>query len=276
VTAPSALRAELLHLATGQEADAAAHRVVAAAKAGSFGKRGFPRPARGPKGTGHPGAWPTTPKGQVSMAAGVVAAVAVTSAVFALHGGAPPAQLSAGGPKPVHGTAASPSAQKVAATQLASTPVTPPPANTRPAGRLPGPASGASPAPGTSAPAGPSAPGSTGTPATTDPAPPAPPAPAPAPGTLVVSPAGGYLRVSLDRGATITLTAAGGPVSWSAADISRHASGQVTISPGSGRLASGHSVTVTIRATWRAFGQVVMVNPGNRFFIIWIGGNRPR
>jgi hypothetical protein len=82
------------------------------------------------------------------------------------------------------------------------------------------------------------------------------------------------LRVSPDRGATITLTAVRGPVSWSAADTSRHRGGQVTISPASGHLAAGQSVTVTIRATPRAYGHVVTVNPGNMIFIIWIGGNR--
>jgi hypothetical protein len=60
------------------------------------------------------------------------------------------------------------------------------------------------------------------------------------------------------------------------AATSRHHNGQVTISPASGHLAAGQSVTVTVRATWRAYGQVVTVNPGNRIFSIWIGGNRPQ
>jgi RNA polymerase sigma factor (sigma-70 family) len=282
LAAPTALRAEMLHLATGQEAAAATHRVTAAAKAGSFGGHGFPKPARAPAGLGHRGPWPRTPQGQVTAAAGVVVAVAVTSAVFALHGGPPPAGLSAGGPKPALGTSASPPAQKVAATQPAvrSNPPAPPPSSTGPAGLPPGPAPARSPAAPAGASSGPEtpAPGRAGTPATTGPGPSPAPAstPAPPPGTLAVSPPGGYLRVSLDRGATITLTAVGGPVAWTAANASRHPSGQVTISPGAGHLAAGQSVTVTIRATWRAYGQVVTVNPGNRFFIIWIGGDRSR
>ena len=62
VAAPTALRAEVLHLATGQEAAAAAHR-VAAAKAGSFGQHGFPKRVRGLKGTGHHGSWQRSPQG---------------------------------------------------------------------------------------------------------------------------------------------------------------------------------------------------------------------
>jgi hypothetical protein len=77
-----------------------------------------------------------------------------------------------------------------------------------------------------------------------------------------------------DRGATITLTAVGGPVSWTAADTSRRGSGQLTISPAAGDLAAGQSVTVAIRVTRHAYGHVVTINPGHTVFIIWIVGNR--
>jgi RNA polymerase sigma factor (sigma-70 family) len=288
VAAPAALRAEVLHLATGQEAAAAAHRVAAVARAGSFGRPGFPQPARSPEGARQHGSWPRSPRGQAAAAAGLVVAVAVASAVFALHGGTQHAELSSAGPKPAHATSASPPARKAAATRYSSPPATPPPASTRQAGPMPGPASapprwpasGTSPASGTATSAGPAtaSPSPPATPATPVPGrSPAPPATPPArPGTVAASPAGGYLRVSPDRGATITLTAVGGPVSWSAADTSRHQNGQVTISPASGHLSAGQSVTVTVRATWRAFGQVLTVYPGNTVFIIWIGGNRPR
>ena len=66
---------------------------------------------------------------------------------------------------------------------------------------------------------------------------------APSPGTLTVSPTTVLLTPLL--GGSLTLTASGGPVSWS---ISEPASllGKLTVSPASGTLAAGASVTVTI------------------------------
>jgi hypothetical protein len=82
------------------------------------------------------------------------------------------------------------------------------------------------------------------------------------------------LRVNPGRGATITLTAVGGTVSWSAADTSGNTNGGLTVSPASGDLAAGQRVTVTIRATGQASGQVVTVTPGNTTFVISIVGDR--
>jgi RNA polymerase sigma factor (sigma-70 family) len=269
VAAPAALRAEVLYLGTGQVATAMAYRAAVLARAGSFGEQGFPKPAHGPEGAGHHVSWLKSPRGQVAVAAGAVVAVAVASVVFALNGNPEHARLSSAHPTPAHVTSPSPPAHN----QPASPPTTPPLATTSQAGP-PAPTStpARSPTPGQSPTPGPS----TTTPAPGTPATPGPtssPASSPTtpPGTLAVSPAGGSLGINPNRVATITLTAVGGPVSWSAAQTSGHTSGQLTISPASGDLAAGQSVTVTIRANPHANGQVVTVTPGDTTFVISIG-----
>ena len=268
VAAPAALRAEVLYLATGQVPTAMAYRAAVLAKAGSFGEHGFPKPAHGPEGAGHRVSWLKSPRGRAAVTAGAVVAVTVASVVFAMNGN--PGHVKLAGTDPTSAQVTSPSpppAPKVAATQHADPPATQPPVTTSPAGP---------PSPTSTSPQSPTPGPSTSAPAPATPGPTSSPAPPPTPGTLAVSPAGGSLRVNPGRGATITLTAVGGPVSWTAADTSGGTNGELTISPASGDLAAGRSVTVTIRTTGQAHGLVVTVTPGNTTFVISAGGDRTR
>jgi len=98
--------------------------------------------------------------------------------------------------------------------------------------------------------------------------PPASP-PSTAPGTLSVSPATVVLTPLL--GSTLTLTAEGGPVSWS---ISEPASllGELVVSPASGSLAAGQSVQVSITVSGLAsLDTTLTVNPGGQAVTVVLG-----
>jgi hypothetical protein len=72
-------------------------------------------------------------------------------------------------------------------------------------------------------------------------------------------------------GASITLTASGGPVNWSIAESSSLL-GRVTVSPSSGTLAAGQSVTVSIRvASLISIDSALTVNPGGITIHVVIG-----
>jgi hypothetical protein len=98
-------------------------------------------------------------------------------------------------------------------------------------GSAPGPGSG----PGSSSP----------TPGRTQPAPtpsPSQTSPPPSPGTLSVSP-GSVTLAGVGSTASVTLTASGGTVSYS---IDNPAAGDLAVSPSSGSLSAGQSVTVSV------------------------------
>src|SRR5580693_5018876 len=117
-------------------------------------------------------------------------------------------------------------------------------------------------APSSSSPAAP--PASSSSPA----APPASSSP-PAAGTLSVSPSTVVLTPLL--GSSITLTAEGGPVSWS---ISEPASllGELIVSPSSGTLAAGQSTTVSISVSGLAsLDTTLTVNPGGHPVTVVLG-----
>jgi hypothetical protein len=59
--------------------------------------------------------------------------------------------------------------------------------------------------------------------------------------------------VSALSGSTLTLTASGGPVSWSISE-SAGLIGQLTVSPTAGRLLAGQSTTVSVRANTGVLG----------------------
>ena len=288
VAAPAGLRGEVLRLGLGQEAAAVARRAAAAQRAGSLGKHGFPKPARGVNGAVRHGRWRPSPRGQVAIAAGVVVSVAAASVTLALAGGAGHhGRLPAALPGPQH----TPSSQHTPAPDTSAPQATPtarqraagpgaPPAHHPATPALlvqPAPAPGmatAPPAPARSPSQSPAPPLATSSPPQATPSPPATrtPTPAPtatlAPGTLSVTPGGGLLAVGGTAGGTITLRAAGGPVSWSitAAGLIR---GTVTISPQSGTLLPGQSVKVTITGSVLATGDVLTVSPcGARFILL--------
>jgi hypothetical protein len=89
--------------------------------------------------------------------------------------------------------------------------------------------------------------------------------PAPASGTLAVST--GTLRLVSVKGvatAKFTLTARGGPVSYSITPGSSLV-GRLSVTPSSGTLASGASVTVTVTSTSLvALNGQLTVNPGGQ------------
>lgn len=96
-----------------------------------------------------------------------------------------------------------------------------------------------------------------------------PPVQAPAAGTLSVSP--GTVVLTPLLGSSITLTAEGGPVSWS---VSEPASllGELIVSPSSGTLAAGHSATVSISVSGLAsLDTTLTVNPGGHPVTVVLG-----
>jgi RNA polymerase sigma factor (sigma-70 family) len=265
-------RAHLLQ----QAADPAAHTTTVTAAGGrstqSFGAGGFPKPA-------HHGNLGVLQRPHLPLAAGgtaVAAAAAVAVFVVVPHlapPGVPGGGLNPGEPMPV-GALPAPSASasplRAAPGEKASptgggptrgTATTPAPASssgTPGSSTSPGPAPSAGPT-GTS----PTAPG--GGPTTTA----ASPSATPSAGTLLVSPTTVLLSPLL--GGSLTLTASGGPVSWS---ISEPVSllGKLTVAPAAGTLSTGTSVTVTISVTGLAsLDSQLTVSPGGHAVTVVLG-----
>jgi hypothetical protein len=95
-----------------------------------------------------------------------------------------------------------------------------------------------------------------------------PPVQAPA-GTLSVSPSTVVLTPLL--GSSITLTAEGGPVSWSISE-SAGLLGELIVSPSSGTLAAGQSTTVSISVSGLAsLDTTLTVNPGGQPVTVVLG-----
>jgi RNA polymerase sigma factor (sigma-70 family) len=256
---PGALRAHTLALAAGQDPDAIAHRSAALGQAGSFDSHGFPKPARGDKGG------PARRRGRVAVAAGLAAAAVIGVVAVALidgsgHGKQPAGQLS--GSAPSTGPAAAAPFEALPGTSPArsatATPTTTASATTAPT-RTPTAANRAT------TPAAPPSATTTAT-ATGTASSPTPTAKA-APGTLAVSPSGGALWVP-PGDTTISLTAQGGPVTWSSAVSG--GLGTVQLSPAGGTINAGATVTVTVAASSSAGGRQVTINPGGTVFTIFI------
>jgi hypothetical protein len=71
-------------------------------------------------------------------------------------------------------------------------------------------------------------------------------------------------------GATITLRAVGGPVTWSISEAGI-LNGAVTISPSAGRLAAGQQATITVTAGLLATGDVLSVSPCGHTYLLVAG-----
>jgi RNA polymerase sigma factor (sigma-70 family) len=241
------------------------HRMAVTNRAGPFGPNGFPKPIS-PPGTApwhrvlhHPRA---TAAGAATTAA-AAAAIAVGVMAGSHHG--PPSAGAAGGPAPGPSSAAR----------------SPAPAHGGPSGNVGNGGNtgnggnGLTPSAGThGGPTTPTtpiafrssgAPGSAG--ATTPPASTAgsssPASASASAGTLSVS-TGQLHLVSVNGTATskFTLTAQGGPVSYSIT-VGSALAGRLTVSPSSGSLASGASVTITVTSTSLvAVNGQLTVNPG--------------
>jgi RNA polymerase sigma factor (sigma-70 family) len=270
--APDALRAHTLALAAGQEPEAVAHRGVVLSQAGLFDSQGFPTPAPEPKGVPARGdeGGPARRRRRVAVVGGLVAAVFIGSVAFVLidnsgHGKLAGGQLP-GSASPTGASAAAPfgaspgtsptnSATRAAAKSTAKTTssaTTAPPGTPTAANRATTPAA---------------PPSATTNPTPTATASTATPTVKPTPGTLSVSPSGGALWVP-PGGTTISLTAQGGPVTWSSTVSS--GSGTVQLSPSGGTINAGGTATVTVTASGSAAGRQVTINPGGTAFTIFI------
>jgi hypothetical protein len=291
--APHGLKAQVMRLTSSDAPEAVAHRASVAQRAGPFGPHGFPKPLD-PPGT----RWWRTRRAQASAAAAVVTAAAVAVAlalsggVGAHHGrpaaagpgssaglpgagGSSPGASGPGGSSGAHpgGSRTSPSAvpaNPVVHVSPGPVPDGSPTPGTGGGGSpgasppgSPGPSSSA-PSPGHSTSPG-SPPPTTSTPTPTRSSAPPPPPPQ---GTLSVSPRTVLLSLG---GANITLTASGGPVTWSITESSSLV-GHVAVSPASGTLAAGQSVTVSLSVTSLiALDSQLTVNPGGITVHVVIG-----
>jgi RNA polymerase sigma factor (sigma-70 family) len=244
---PPGLRSQVLRLVSSDTPDAVAHRASVTQHAVMSGPGGFPKPLDPPKS-----AWWQARTAQGAAAAAVVVVAAAVLTILALTGafGTHQGQLSAlshgtsaagagtassGGTAPGSqpggtGSPGSPGSS-AKATASAAARVSPSPA-----------AGGATPVGGGSSPSArpsghspsPSASGTT-----------APPPPPP-PGTLSVAPR--TILLSALSGASLRLTASGGPVSWSITESSGLI-GKLSVAPASGRLPAGQSTTVSVNVS---------------------------
>lgn len=255
---PAGLRAHTLALAAGQDPGAIAHRAAVLGQAGAFDSHGFPKPVPGPRKArargdgGGSGRW----RVRVVVATGVVAAAVIGAVAFALVGGSGHGKLAGGqlpgSAPPTGSSAAAPSGAAPGASSSAPT--------TSPASTATRTAAKATATPKTTGSAATAPPG-------TPTAAPAKPTAKAAQGTLVVSPSGGVLRV-LPGGTTISLTAQGGPVTWSSTVSG--GLGKVHLSPSGGTINAGATVTVTVTAKSSASGQQVTISPGGTVFTIFV------
>jgi RNA polymerase sigma factor (sigma-70 family) len=283
VVAPPGLRAEVLHRAADHGARAVAYRAAAGHGLRSFQLNGFPQPAH----AAHLGLvriphLPLTAVGGTAAAATAVTATAVVLAVV------PPAhhpQAAGHQPMTASGSGATPTAAapgptsggalpgRLSAVGASSSRTLTGPRATTPTG------TGASTAP----PVGGTTSAPSGTPPITSAAPttPAPSGSAPAPivsvtvsspvlaGSLSVSPS--TVSLSALVGGTLTLTANGGPVTWSIPEPTSLL-GLLTVTPSSGTLAAGQSVTVHLSVSLlSALTTTLTVTPGNEIVNLLIG-----
>jgi len=274
-------RDQLLRVLADRSPAGTAHRLSVANRAAPFGSNGFPKPVS------PPGAAPWSrlrhhPRAVVAAAAAtIVVAGAIAAGVMAGSPSRPPPASAAGGPAP--GASAS----------SAGTPAHGGPSGSHSGGSgsngnngnsssggngsqglVPtAPANGGPPTPVSASSSGaptPVAASSSPVPSATSTAPASSPpastpAPPPAAGTLALST--GTLRLVSVKGvatAKFTLTARGGPVSYSITPGSSLA-GRLSVTPSSGTLAAGASVTVTVTSTSLvALNGQLTVNPGGQ------------
>jgi RNA polymerase sigma factor (sigma-70 family) len=264
---PAGLRHELFRLVADRSPVAAEHRDLVVQRAGPMGPDGFPVPV----------GWPAAPRRVFSRTVLLTGAAAVAllmlggAAVFAAdllhHGGPAPAALStpagggsASGAAVATGTATSDPGRhhdRSAPHTAASTPA-PAPGGAQP--------SVTQPATTRSSPAAPSPTPSASRSRSASPS----PSPTQPPGTLTPSTTTVELSQPATGGpysGTFTLTAVGGPVTFSITDSTTNPSppGDLSISPATGSLAAGKSVTVTVTvvsATNLPYDTGLTVDPG--------------
>jgi RNA polymerase sigma factor (sigma-70 family) len=257
-------RAHVLQVCTDHTPAGLAQRASVAARAGQFGPAGFPRPSSVPGASG----WHQVLRHSHALAASAAtaAAAAGVGAVLIIGGGSPSHAPAAGargsaGPGVVANSRGAPSRVPGGAPGASGN------------GRAPSAGSGGTtaPAPGMSGATSPGSRPGPGTPGaasstsgSSSPAPasssPAPSSPAPVvPGTLAVSVSQLVLVAVNGHGVgTFTLTAQGGPVSYSIS-----AAANLAISPASGSLASGARATITVTSSSLiTLNEQLTINPG--------------
>ena len=259
-------RDQLLKVLADRTPTGLTHRLSVANRAGPFGPTGFPKPISPPGASPwprvlhHPHGVLHHPQAVVASAATSVMAAAAITVVFigGPHHRPPPAAGAVGGS--TDGTSASaqsPSSARGAPPANGSSGLTPSALGSRGGATAAGThrSSGTSgSAASSSSQAGPS----------TAPASSSSPTPTVAQGTLTVSP-GTLDLVSVNGAATgnFTLTAQGGPVGDYSITVGSALAGKLTLSPSSGSLASGASVTITVTSTSQvALNGRITVNPG--------------
>jgi RNA polymerase sigma factor (sigma-70 family) len=258
-------RAHVLKMCADRTPAGLAHRASVAARAGQFGPAGFPRPSSVPGASG----WHQVLRHSHALvaSAATAAAAAGVSAVLIIGGGSPSHGPAAGGrgsagPGVVANSRGAPSrgpGSWPGAGGSGRAPSASPDGTTAPAPEISGATSPASrPAPGTSGAAS-SASRSSSAPASS-----APVSSSPAPvvqGTLAVSVSQLVLVAVSGHGVgTFTLTAQGGPVSYSIS-----AAPNLSVSPASGSLASGASATITVTSSSLiTLNEQLTINPGGR------------
>ncbi len=256
---PPSLRDQLFRLVSDTSPAAAAHRGRVISRAGPFGADGFPEVAGLPAGARRARARPGALAGAAALILLALGGGAVLAISLAHHGRPVPAALATG----VRTPAATPPGAAVTFT-----------ATGRPGrrGRRSRPAAGPA-AAGGSPSAGPVPTGVTSTrarpPASPSPTPshPGTPSPPASPGTLAAAPA--TVRLVPDSAGnsyqgSFTVTAQGGPVTFSISDPAP--AGTLSVSPSAGTLRAGQTVTVTVTAPYPGgppvFDTTLTANPG--------------
>ena len=262
---PPSLRDQLFRLVSDTGPAAAAHRGLVTGRAGPFGVDGFPEAAGPPPGARRARARPGVLAGAAALILLALGGGAVLAFSLAHHGRPSPAALAAGARTP----AATPPGAAVTFTATAR------PGRPARRSRPPGGPPAARPAAtaGGSPPASPVPTARTSTPArppaspSATPSHPATPSPPASPGTLAAAPA--TVRLVPDSAGNsyqgpFTLTAQGGPVTFSISDPAP--AGTLSVSPSAGTLRAGQAVTVTVTAPYPGgppvFDTTLTVGPG--------------
>ncbi len=261
---PVGLRRELFRLVADRSPVAAEHRDLVVRRAGPWRPDGFPAPAGGLPPVRRTFSRTALLTGAAAAAVLLLAGGVVFAADLMHHGGSAPAALAAT-PSGGGGSSGSPlgtgsgspgSARKhdKSAPHSTASP-TPAPGGTQPAATTP--AAGRSAAPSPSASRSRSS----------SPSPSPSRKPPPSPGTLTASATTVRLTQAAEGGTytgSFTLTATGGPVTFSITDSLTAA--ELSISPAAGKLTAGQIVTVTLSAPATggppAFETPITVDPG--------------
>jgi hypothetical protein len=292
-------KGSVLRAAADRDPAGVLRRAAIASRHGAFGVRGFPEPLEVPRvRSGLSGIAPA----RVAVAIAAVAAAAATGTLAVLPGGSGGIHFAASGPGGSDiSSGGGPALGDVPATVIpsavssAGTVGPPAPGVTSPAPRGTNPAStgpsgsGGGPGPSSAPPdsgqpttAPPTAPASASPPTVPATPPVAPTSPSPttsaptttppsltaATGTISVSPS--LLLLTPLLGSSMTITATGGPVTWSISEPSSLI-GKVSVSQGSGTLTAGQSVTVQITTTLASVDSAISVSPGDEQVSVLLG-----